>query len=245
MLKQLKRYLPQSLLKSHIPEKEAGPAYDLWAENYDHQPGNLMLDLDEIIFGRLLAGMDIKGKKVADIGCGTGRHWQKILQQQPAQLSGFDVSAGMLRKLQQKFPQADTQLIGDNLLSNIPTHSFDVVISTLTVAHIKDIDEAMLSWCRIIKDGGDILITDFHPDVLAMGGKRTFKHDGRHIAVRNFVHDLAHIKAVFTLSNCEVICEERIVIDESLKHYYSKQNALHVYDKFKGMPIIYGLHLRQ
>ena len=245
MLQELKRYLPKSLLRTHIPEKEAGPAYDLWAENYDNQPGNLMLDLDEIVFGRLLADVDINNKRVADIGCGTGRHWGKLLKQQPRQLSGFDVSGGMLEKLQQKFPQADTQLISDNLLSNTPTNSFDVIVSTLTVAHIKNLDEALLSWCRIIKDGGDILITDFHPDALAMGGKRTFKHDGRHIAVRNFVHDVAHIKAALTLKNWEVIHEEQIVIDETLKHYYEQQNALHVYDKFKGMPIIYGLHFRQ
>src|SRR5471030_2852942 len=106
MLQELKRYLPKSLLRTYIPEKEAAPAYDLWAENYDNQPGNLMLDLDEIVFGRLLANVDIKNKRVADIGCGTGRHWGKILKQQPQQLSGFDVSAGMLRKLQMKFPQA-------------------------------------------------------------------------------------------------------------------------------------------
>jgi hypothetical protein len=50
MLQELKRFIPKRLLSSHIPETEAGAAYDIWAENYDNQPGNLMLDLDEVIF---------------------------------------------------------------------------------------------------------------------------------------------------------------------------------------------------
>lgn len=245
LLQDIKRYLPNRLSGSYIPEKEAAPAYDLWSEKYDDQPGNLMLDLDEIIFGRLLNGIDITHQKVADVGCGTGRHWGKIFDLQPEKLSGFDISAGMLHQLKMKFPDAETQLIKDNLMSNIATGSFDTIISTLTVAHIKNLGAALLSWCRIVKDGGDILLTDFHPDLLAVGGQRTFKHGGEHIAVRNYVHKVAHVKAIFALKNWEVVNEEQICIDESVKHYYENQNALHVYERFKGMPVIYGLHLRQ
>jgi ubiquinone/menaquinone biosynthesis C-methylase UbiE len=63
----------------------------------------------------MLARTDVKDKKVADIGCGTGRHWHKIIQQQPLELAGFDVSAGMLSKLKLKFPQAETHLIVNDL----------------------------------------------------------------------------------------------------------------------------------
>ncbi|MES2274841.1 MAG: class I SAM-dependent methyltransferase [Bacteroidota bacterium] len=244
MLHELKRYLPKRLHPSYIPETEAGAAYDIWSENYDNQPGNLMLDLDEVIFRRMLARTDLKNKNVADIGCGTGRHWHKIMQSQPQHLTGFDVSAGMLNRLKEKFPGAETQLITNDKLPNIPTDNFDVIVSTLTVAHIKNLDDALLNWCRIVKNSGDILITDFHPDALAMGGQRTFKHGNGHIAVRNFVHKLPNIKAVLGLKNWQVVNEKQIVIDESLKHYYESQNALHVYDKFKGMPIIYGLHFK-
>jgi hypothetical protein len=33
------------------------------------------------------------------------------------------------------------------------------------------------------------------------------------------------------------------IIDENVKSFYVKKNALHVYDKLKGIPYIYGLHL--
>lgn len=245
LLQDIKRYLPNRLSGSYTPETEAAPAYDLWSEKYDHQPGNLMLDLDERLFGCLLSGVDITHKKVADIGCGTGRHWAKLFNRQPHSLSGFDVSAGMLNQLKMKFPAAETHLLKDNLMDNVATGNFDTVLSTLTVAHIKNLEAALLSWCRIINKGGDILLTDFHPDLLAAGGQRTFKHGDTHIAVRNYVHKVAHVKAIFALKDWRVVNEEQIHIDEALKPYYERQDALHVYERFKGMPVIYGLHLRQ
>lgn len=245
MLQELKKYLAKGLLRSRIPEKEAGAAYDLWSANYDNQPGNLMLDLDEKLFSRLLENTCLKGKKVADIGCGTGRHWGKILQQHPDNLAGFDVSAGMLQRLREKFPEAEVHLINDDRLPNVPTDSFDVITSTLTVAHIEDLEQALLAWCRILKTDGEILITDFHPDSLASGGKRTFKHGNGHIAVRNFVHTVQFIKDFMAAHHYELINEAQLMIDESVKHYYEQQQAMHVYKKFEGMPIIYGLHFKR
>src|ERR1700739_4463189 len=94
VIETLKKYIRRRALPRQISESGVVEAYNLWALNYDVQPGNLMLDLDEILFSKLLAAIDIKNKAVADIGCGTGRHWDKILRGGPASLAGFDVSPG-------------------------------------------------------------------------------------------------------------------------------------------------------
>lgn len=245
MLQELKRFLPTRLLGSHIPEKEAGAAYDLWSANYDNQPGNLMLDLDEKLFTQLLANTCVKDKKVADIGCGTGRHWAKIMRQHPHSLTGFDVSAGMLHCLLEKFPEGEVHLIDDDRLLNVPTDSFDIITSTLTVAHIENLELALLAWCRLLKTGGEILITDFHPNSLAIGGKRTFKYGKGHIAVRNFVHTIQFIKNILLAHGYQLLNQEQLLIDKTVRHYYEQQQALHIYKKFEGMPIIYGLHFKR
>lgn len=226
-----------------LTEKKSAEAYDLWAGNYDAQPGNLMLDMDEEIFGRLLAGVNINGKQVADIGCGTGRHWPKLYAGQPANLTGFDVSAGMLRRLEQKFPEAKTYQITDNLFKDIPDAAYDVVVSTLTVAHIENMEEALGAWCRIAKPKADMIITDFHPNALAHGGKRTFKHDRDSISIQNFVHYVYDIEQILQSHGFRLASKLQKTVDESVKHYYEAQNALHVYEKFKDMRIIYGIHL--
>ena len=245
MIKTLKKYIRTHIFKQSVRETEVVEAYDIWAGNYDNQHGNLMLDLDEMLFARLMAGTELENRQIADIGCGTGRHWAKILKQKPAGITGFDVSPGMLKKLTDKFPGAKTRLITDNRFATTANGSFDVVVSTLTVAHIENIEEALAAWCRVLKENAEIIITDFHPDALAFGGKRTFNHQKKQIAVRNFVHSLTTVKEIVCRYGFETVREEEIKIDESVKHYYSDQNADHVYEKFNGLPIIYGLHFRR
>jgi len=241
----LKRIIRKSTLYSSLREKGSVEAYDLWSENYDAQPGNLMLDMDEGVFSALLEGIDLENKQIADIGCGTGRHWAKILENKPLYLTGFDVSSGMLSRLQKKIPQAHACKITDDLFSDIPDAKYDMIISTLTVAHIENIAEALQAWCRILKNDGDIIITDFHPDALALGGKRTFEHHKTQIAVQNFVHYVHDIEEILLKNNFHVVKKYERIVDGSVRHYYLAKNALHVYEKFKNSPIIYGIHLRR
>lgn len=245
MIDTLKKYIRKNIFRTVITERGVVEAYDIWADNYDSQPGNLMLDLDELVFAELLDTIDIKNKAIADIGCGTGRHWPKILKEEIASLTGFDVSPGMLSKLQDKFPAATTHTITDNHFSGVGDNTYDVILSTLTVAHIENIEEALNAWSRILKPVGDIIITDFHPNALASGGQRTFKHNNAHIAVRNFVHPTDAIRAILLKNNFKIVSEVEKQVDETVRHYYQAQNALHVFDKFKGFPIIYGIHFRR
>jgi len=226
-------------------EKKAAAAYDLWSSTYDEQPGNLMMDLDEIIFSSLLDSLEIKDKVIADIGCGTGRHWPKILNKTPGQLHGYDVSEGMLSKLRQKFPEAHTRRICDNNLPHLPASFLDIILSTLTIAHIENIEEVIKAWSRVLKNNGDIIITDFHPAALAYGGERTFQYKNQRLAVKNYVHSIDQIEKLAAENGLAVISKEERRVDDAVKYYYEQQNALPVFEKFKNMPIIYGIHLKK
>jgi ubiquinone/menaquinone biosynthesis C-methylase UbiE len=226
-------------------KKDAPEAYDLWSSSYDNQPDNLMLALDDRLFSTLLETMDVRDKMIADIGCGTGRHWDKILSKNPGKLTGYDVSQGMLDKLLAKYPQSEVKKIYNNLYLDKPGQSFDIIISTLTIAHITDIDEAIRIWCRLLKPSADIIITDFHPEALALGGSRTFMHGYRKISINNHVHRLETLQSKFEEQGFVMIREEHRRIDDTLKHYYEKHGALDVFKKFRGVPMIYGMHLRR
>src|SRR6476660_8816993 len=108
--------LQQYFLKHFNRPKDTEPelAYNLWADSYDTRDDNLMQDLDEEVFFCLLDLINIKEKIIADVGCGTGRHWKKILDKEPKKIIGFDVSDEMLKMLQQKFPNAETYLLPGN-----------------------------------------------------------------------------------------------------------------------------------
>ena len=225
--------------------KNADAAYDLWASGYDAQPDNLMLAWDEEIFSSLLSNTDLQDKIIADIGCGTGRHWQKIFNLHPKKLIGFDVSDGMLKMLKQKFPEADTHLLKDDHLNELKDHSCDYILSTLTIAHIENAEKALTEWKRVLVPGGEMTITDYHPTALANGGKRTFNHNGETLQIKNYVHSIDKIKNIARQLDLQVIRFVEKSIDESAKPYYEKQHAIAVYESWKGMPIIYGIHLKK
>lgn len=221
-------------------EIPAAEAYNLWSETYDRQPGNLILQLDEIIVSSLISLIELKDKHIADIGCGTGRHWHKLYAQAPSALTGFDVSPGMLARLKEKFPAANTQIVsGDTIESK--DNSFDFILSTLTIAHIEDVNAAISSWSRSLKPGGYILLTDFHPAILAQGGSRSFRHHSKTWSVKNFIHPVTVIIDCLLQHGIGLVEKEERIINESVRSFYEAQDAIHVYNRYKGLPVIYGL----
>lgn len=241
MKEQLKQFWQQFRKK----EKDAAAAYNLWAAAYDSQPGNLMLALDELVFTELLALTGGCNGVIADIGCGTGRHWQKLLQLQPEKIVGFDVSEQMLAKLAAKHPGAATHLVKNEYLQALQDGSCHLVVSTLTIAHIQNMEAALAEWIRVTAPGGYIIITDYHPAALAKGARRTFACNSEEISIKNYVHPVEQVIGRAKQLNASLVRLTEKNIDESMRPYYQQQNAVHVFEKWKGNPVIYGLLLKK
>jgi ubiquinone/menaquinone biosynthesis C-methylase UbiE len=243
LIAQLKQRLLGKTASKQQGDFASETAYDIWAGSYDAQPDNLMLALDEEVFSVLLKQINMEGSSVADIGCGTGRHWPEILKHKPRNLTGFDVSAKMLAELKTKFPEADVVKIDGYRPLQLGEKVYDVLLSTLTVAHIADMERSVKIWTNSLKEKSSILITDFHPEALARGGKRTFEHDGHSISIINYVHTISKLLKLFGEQGFALEALEERFVDEQVKHYYEKKNALAVYHKFKNQPMIYGMLL--
>ena len=245
ILKTLRELLHPPARTTRHPESEPAAAYDVWAQEYDNQPDNLMLALDRDLCAQLLNSIDLTGATIVDVGCGTGRHWPALFDRSPSRLIGYDVSKGMLDRLRMKYPQAETHLLTDNTLTGLDTAGCDLILSTLTVAHIPDLAAALAEWDRVLKPGGEMIITDYHPAALAKGGQRTFRDGNQLIAVRNHLHPINHILAITRRLGLQEIGVTERKIDETMRPWYVKQNALPVFRRFLGVPIIYGLHLKK
>ena len=88
-----------------------------------------------------------------------------------------------------------------------------------------------------------MIITDYHPLALAKGGRRTFVHLDQTVAVKNYVHTLDNLKSIAAQLGLQVFRSMEKRIDDSVKPYYEKQNALAVFEIWKGTPVIFGMHL--
>ncbi len=244
IISQIRNYIKK---RFHLSPQQVNPelAYDLWASAYDNQPDNLMLVLDEALFPSLINEIVFKGKIMVDVGCGTGRHWQKMIDREPKKMIGYDVSEGMLAELKKKFAGAQSHKLKGIHLPELNDESCDIVISTLAIAHIQNVEEALTEWNRVLKPGGEILITDYHPEALLKGGNRSFKHNGKIIEVKNYIHTIEDVKKIARQLHWNMLRLIEKKIDSSMLPYYEKQNALEVYERFKGVPIIYGVHLKK
>jgi len=218
-------------------------AYNIWADTYDKEKDNLMLFYDNIILSKLTSQIELKGKVILDYGCGTGRNWSLFLKNEPDEIIGSDISSKMLEILKSKYESAKIYLIKNYKLPFLKNNQCDIIVSTLVIAHIKNNENLFAEWNRVLKKESDIIITDFHPTLLAKGGVRTFKHKNKSIAIENNIHTISEIEEQLSPYGFKTVSLIEKYIDEEVKHFYIKNNALNVYEKFKGTPFIYGILL--
>jgi len=131
--------------------KHTQSGYDQWAPIYDCD-GNPLQALEQPRVRALLG--DVKGKRVLDMGCGTGRHalW---CAEQGATVTAIDFSQGMLDQAQQKSHANKVAWQAHNLHEPLPFEddSFDAIVSGLVLEHIRDLDLFFHEAARVLTPG--------------------------------------------------------------------------------------------
>jgi len=116
-----------------LPTREG---YDLWSKIYDDED-NPLITLEERIIDGLLG--DVRGRTIADVGCGTGRHAIRMAKA-GARVTALDFSERMLEEAYRKPGSEDVTFIKHDLAQplSLDTSEFEIVLSCLVVDHIAD-----------------------------------------------------------------------------------------------------------
>lgn len=141
--------------------------YDKWAEIYDGED-NPLIALEEPEVARLVG--DVRGKRVADVGCGTGRHSIRLAKA-GAIVTALDFSEGMLAKAREKAAGLPIEWRVHDLHTPIPLASgtFDAVTCCLVLEHIRELPPLFAEMGRICKPGGSIVISAMHSAMMLKG----------------------------------------------------------------------------
>lgn len=177
---------PGRRMRRILPQREA---YRYWAESFDQ--GTPILALESRALAPLIP--DVRGKRFLDIGCGTGR-WLRWAADHGAHAVGADLSIEMLRAAASKPGLAARIVQADATATPFRDASADVVLSALTIGHIGPVRAALSEFARIAAPGALVLVTDFHPDALRRGWKRTFKHHSDTIELESDLYSLDELK---------------------------------------------------
>ena len=149
----------------------ATEAYQRWAASFDTSASPIVA-LESRHLERVLP--DVRGKRLIDVGCGTGR-WLAWALAHGARGAGADLSAEMLRVAASKSNLAGRIVRADGLHLPFADACADVVLCTLSLAYMAPIESAMAELTRLARSGGCVVVTDFHPEAIRFGWKRTFR----------------------------------------------------------------------
>jgi malonyl-CoA O-methyltransferase len=174
----------------------AREGYALWAETWDATPSPIVA----LEHRALLPWIAHFNPRCAiDVGCGTGR-WAERLS-----AIGVDASPAMLSRAAAKPALLGRLAVADATALPIASSTADLVLCALTLGHVGDQAAAMREFARILKPGGTLLLTDFHPAAAAQGWRRTFRSDGHVYELENHaytVDQLCYATADLELVEC-------------------------------------------
>ncbi len=93
-----------------------------------------------------------------DVGCGEGR-FCRILEALGVRTVGVDPTQALIQHARRRAPDGDYR-IGRAEALDFPDHSFDLVVSYLTLIDIPDVARAIPEMARVLRPGGTLLIAN-------------------------------------------------------------------------------------
>jgi len=153
--------------------------YDLYASSYDES----LLHLNSFEKGSLekLLG-NLKGKRVLDIGCGTGRIIQ-MLKEKGAEIVALDISEEMINVVRRKFPDVEC-VVGDSDKMPFEDESFDLVLGLFWIVHLGDLRVSFDEVYRVLKKGGRFILSN----VNQKKAPKLKSKDGGEFVIESYYH---------------------------------------------------------
>jgi SAM-dependent methyltransferase len=131
--------------------------YDGIAESFDviMNPYDLRRRL-RVVCHDLIEPGELRGRRVLDVGCGTG-WFSREIEQAGGRVVALDIGVHLLAKVGEKCGAA--RVAGDACGLAFADGSFDVVVSSECIEHTVDPRRALAEMCRVLKPGGLLVVT--------------------------------------------------------------------------------------
>ena len=159
---------------------------------------------------------NLTGKKALDLGCGTGRLVKDLINS-GAEVVGIDISDEMIKIMKNKFPKVKS-LVADSENLLFDDSSFDFVIASFFIVHLKNLTKTFDEIYRVLKDGGKFVLTNINQ-------RKAPKLDlgsGKKIVIQSYYHRPEDvIKALensfFKIEKEEFVKDGKVWINQIIK----------------------------
>lgn len=171
-------------------KSEIAAAYNDWAETYDTDQ-NRTRDLAAETLRQ--ANLNLDGRKVIEVGCGTGRNtvW---LAERAADIVALDFSEAMLDRARARVKDP-LRFVQHDVRATWPLadSSADVVIAMLILEHVEHVEAVFREAARVLPSGGQFFLCELHPMRQLAGGRAQFSNakTGERKLITAFLHDVS------------------------------------------------------
>jgi malonyl-CoA O-methyltransferase len=205
-------------------------AYERWAPRYPPTAHNPLMRAEQQAM--VAHWPQVAGRRALDLACGTGRYSRLLAETGAAQVVAMDFCAPMLRQV-----SVATRVCGSMMQLPFAAQAFDVVISGLALGHASNVHLWMAEAARVLKMGGALLYSDFHPEAARVGLPRSFKDQSeRTWTVPHQRFDLPSQKQAAAAANLTVEVVHEVRVGVELREPF--RNSEEFYRRWAGLPIV-------
>jgi ubiquinone/menaquinone biosynthesis C-methylase UbiE len=217
------------------PEVDLARGYAQWAAGYDDEANPLVAIEEPAV--RVAIDTWEPHRRVLDAACGTGRH-SAWLVQRGHHVMAIDQSPEMLAVARQKVPDVEFQEAELTALP-FPDGEFDAAVCALALSHCPDLAGPVTELARVVRPGGRIVISDFHPFMILLGGQAAFRTgDGTPRFVRSYPHLLGVVLPLLDRVGLQVIdCAEPTWTFEAAAPAFPGMSPELFHEALAGLPL--------
>jgi ubiquinone/menaquinone biosynthesis C-methylase UbiE len=135
---------------------------------------------------------NVTGKNVLDVGCGEGGY-TRMFASKGAYVTGIDGSDRLIEIAKRRAEKENLSIVyhvtNSNSLSEIADETFDVVLAAMSLMDVEDYCGAIAEIYRVLRIGGEFLMSITHPCFTGRGSGWRKNADGvaDHYVIDNYV----------------------------------------------------------
>lgn len=227
-----------SLTVTPIAARDTLRAYDRWAHGYDHDDNPLVA---ATAWALAQQPLEVRGARVVELGCGTGRHAAALLGAGAAGYVGIDGSPGMLAVARAKLGDPRCSWIEADLAA-LPAPAgppCDAALIVLVIEHLAELGGMLAGAARWLRPGASLRLVELHPERVAAGTVAHFADGGVERRFASVAHPVPEVLAALVAAGFgEVEADTWIADDELIAH--APRLAKH-----RGRPVVLDVRARR
>lgn len=181
----------------------------------------------------------VAGMRAIDLACGTGRYARLLAQAGAAEVIATDFCVPMLEQV-----AVGTRICASMMQLPFRGESFDLVISGLALGHAPSVNAWMAEVSRVLKPGGTLVYSDFHPEAAGTGLTRSFSDaQDQTWTVPHHSHDLASQKAAAAAAGLTIDVIREIRVGIELRETFPRSEEF--YRRWDGVAIVLIVRARR